>query len=99
VTKVIIQDAIWEVIEFRSILLEEKIIMIIIITTTTTTTSSITTKGDTVIDDVTVDNDDDETSASTCDRAAKRSRIESSVVQEVAQSKPAKNAFTGTGIF
>ena len=88
-TKVIIQDAIWEVIEFRSILLEQKIII--------TATTSITTKGDTVIDDVTVDNDD-ETSASTCDRAAKRSRIESSVVQEVAQSKPEKNAFTGKGI-
>ena len=79
----IITRCFWEVIGSRYRLPEE-----IITTTTTTTTTSITTKGDTVIDDVTVDNDDDETSASTCDRAAKRCRIESSVVQEAAQSRP-----------
>ena len=80
----IITRCFWEVIGSRYRLPEE----IITTTTTTTTATSITIKGDTVIDDVTVDNDDDETSASTCDRAAKRSRIESSVVQEAAQSRP-----------
>jgi hypothetical protein len=65
----IITRCYWEVIGSRYKLPKE------IIATTTT----ITTKGDTVTDDVTVD-DDDETSASTYDRAAKRSRIESSVV-------------------
>jgi len=73
----IITRCYWEVIGSRYRLPKEMI---------TTTTSSITTKGDTVIDDVTVDNDD-ETSASTCDRAVKRSRIESSVVQEAVQSR------------
>ena len=80
------------------------LIIITTTTTTTTTTTSIitTTKGDTVIDYVIVDDDDDvETLASTCDRAAKRSRIESSMVQEAAQSKPEKKCIycTGTGIF